>query len=53
MTIIEFLSSLTAITDPVANVAIIGCAVMLFKHHMKLERQDIRLTNLEREVFTR
>lgn len=47
----DFLTQLTAITDPAANIAIIGMAVLLFKHHMKLERHDVRVTNLEREVF--
>lgn len=50
---IEALASLTAITDPVANLAIIGGAIMLLKHHLKIERHDIRLINLEREVFNK
>jgi len=47
----ELLMQLTAITDPAANIAIIGGAIVLLKHHLKLERHDIRLTNIEREVF--
>jgi len=47
----EILMQLTAITDPAANIAIICGAVALFKHHLKLERHDVRLTNIEREVF--
>lgn len=50
---IDTLASLTAITDPVANVAIIGGAIMLLKHHLKIERHDLRINHLEREVFTK
>lgn len=48
---IDLLASLTAITDPVANLAIIGGAIVLLKHHLKIDRHDIRLTNIEREIF--
>lgn len=47
----ELLTQLTAITDPAANIAIIGAAVMILKHHIELKMQNIRITNIEREVF--
>ncbi len=50
---IEALQTLTAITDPVANVSIICIAVVLLKHHIKLEKHDVRIVNLEREVFNK
>ena len=48
---IEWLASLTAVTDPAANIAIIGGAFVILKHHLKIDRHDIRIVNLEREVF--
>lgn len=49
--VLEAFKELTAITDPAANIAIIGIAYWLFKQQMKLATQDVRLTNLERKVF--
>lgn len=48
---IEALASLTAITDPVANIAIIGVAVMVLKHHLKLATHEVRILHIERKVF--
>jgi len=48
---IEAMQMLTAITDPAANVAIIGGAVVLIKHHIEIKTQNIRIHNIEREVF--
>jgi hypothetical protein len=48
---IEALKTLTAITDPAANVAIIGGGIWMIRHHIKLATHEVRLNNLEREVF--
>lgn len=48
---IEAMQILTAITDPAANVAIIGGAFTLIKHHVELKTQNIRIHNIERELF--
>lgn len=48
---IEALQTLTAITDPVANVAIIGIALWQFKQHTTQVRHDERISNIERELF--
>ncbi|WP_417449521.1 hypothetical protein [Kordiimonas sp.] len=50
---IDALQTLTAITDPAANVAIIAGAVWLIRHHIKLATHDVRLENLERKVFAK
>lgn len=48
---IEALQTLTAITDPAANVAVIGGMVWIIRHQITLAKHDVRLTNLERKVF--
>jgi uncharacterized membrane protein YozB (DUF420 family) len=50
---IDLLQTLTAITDPAANVAIIGGVIWIIRHHIKLAEHGVRLTNLEREVYSK
>jgi len=51
MMTLEALQTLTAITDPAANIAIIGGVIWLIKHHVEIKTHHIRITNIEREVF--
>ena len=51
MDLLEFLAKFTAVTDPVANIAIIGVAYMALKNHITQVRHDVRITNIERELF--
>ena len=48
---LDLLGQLTAITDPVANIAIIGVAYMALKNHITQVRHDVRISNIERELF--
>lgn len=47
---LEVLTELTAITDPAANIAIIAMAIFQIKLTINDAKQDVRLTNLERNL---